>query len=140
MICEDYGKCQDGDDGSTINNKNVFDLVKDELSGSTTAFYGGKEKFAQFRRSFELDRYVFDRDTEDLVSTAVTELRRNRWTLTFIHIRSPDRIGHQGRQGADSRGYRNAVEFADELFGELRALVNEPNFRGKTAIVFTSDQ
>lgn len=116
----------------------VFDVVHD--AGGSTAAYVSKDKFDLFERSWptSIDRYAFVADNDRLTDTVVTDLRREQWSLAFVHLSGPDVAGHGS--GWLSRDYRAAVSRADGDLGRLiGGIESTPGLRGSTVLLVTAD-
>lgn len=158
----DHGFENDGDPdpcGTTViediignGYDNIFDLVKDR--GGSTAFYGNKDKFDIFRRSWNIDRWVNDKyDDErdrcdtgvryksggDFIDDFITRMKSNRYTFSIFHHRDPDKAGH-ANGGAGHNDYDTAVEASDGYLGQIFNMIdNDSSLRGRTAVIFTTD-
>lgn len=133
----DHGYLLDLDDGGYLPNgrdADIFDLV--HASGGTTGFFGSKEKFAIFNRSWKIDEYHYQKRSRMIVPIFLEQMLQRQFKYVFLHIRAPDRAGHAD-VGADSVAYRNAVAEADEYLGQvisLAALMDRD-----TGIILTAD-
>eukprot|EP00562_Extubocellulus_spinifer_P003739 CAMPEP_0178537868 /NCGR_PEP_ID=MMETSP0696-20121128/36816_1 /TAXON_ID=265572 /ORGANISM="Extubocellulus spinifer, Strain CCMP396" /LENGTH=507 /DNA_ID=CAMNT_0020170119 /DNA_START=380 /DNA_END=1903 /DNA_ORIENTATION=- len=133
----DHGYHEDADNGGYLPagpNADVFDLVHD--AGGTTAFYGSKEKFAIFDRSWNIDEYHYEKRSFRLLPLFLERMAEKQFTFAFLHIRAPDRGGH-GDVGAESDSYRDAVAEADGYLGQVMDLA--ASLEGDTGIILTAD-
>ena len=133
----DHGYTADQDDGGYLPsgpNVDIFDLVHD--AGGSTAFFGSKEKFAIFDRSWNIDEYHYMKRSFQLVPLFLERMAVRQFNFTFLHIRAPDRAGH-GDVGAASDSYRDAVVEADAYVGQVMDLA--ASLDGDTAIILTAD-
>ena len=145
LTISDHGYEEDLDNGGQLINpatgqgfENIFDLVKD--AGGSTAFFGSKEKFDLFNRSWPIDTFVFQKRGMFLVPMFLEDMNSNMYNYAFLHIRNPDRAGHKDSGGATSPFYSAEVAEADAYLGQVFDLVeNNPELRGNTAIVLTAD-
>ncbi len=134
----------------------VFDRVHD--AGKSTTLFASKDKFAVFDRSWnaihgaadndgidngpdKIDRYVFMRETGQLVSAFIADLQLSPRHYAFLHIRDPDSAGHSSAWdwtlGSD---YMNSIIGVDVYLGQLLSLLDsDSNYRNKTVIILTSD-
>ena len=137
-LVKDHGYEKDADLGGELPPMdNIFSLVAQQ--GRRSAFYGSKEKFDLLRRSWPMNRYLFEKRASRLIPQALKEISENHYTFTFLHIRSPDRAGHK-MKGSANRVYRDSVVEADGYLGKVRALIeSDPQLKENTAIVLTSD-
>lgn len=134
----------------------VFDVVHDH--GLSTALYTGKEKFQIFRQSYnsvngapdragadngrnKIDRYVYNEDTEQLVSSFIATMHTTPFNYTLLHLRDPDSAGHQDYWDVTpGSAYMKAVAKVDGLIGRLLDMVsNDPRLSGNTVIIVTAD-
>ena len=134
----------------------VFDQVHD--AGKSTALFAGKKKFAVFDRGWneqygaldstgadngrdKIDRYVYHSETATLVSEFIADLQATPRHYTFLHIRDPDSAGHgSGWNWAPDSPYMQSIIGVDTYLGSIIAVVEaDNNYRGKTAIILTSD-
>mmetsp|Transcript_13039 Transcript_13039/g.28244 ORF Transcript_13039/g.28244 Transcript_13039/m.28244 type:complete len:869 (-) Transcript_13039:121-2727(-) len=151
----DHGFEEDSDPGGTIENiigpqyagKNIFSLVK--ARGGKTSFYGNKDKFAIFERSWDLNsggsRFVCDspqrryKSGSDYIGDFVDQMKSNRYQFSFFHARDPDKAGHSGN-GEGTSAYTDAVKDCDGYLGELFEMIDDdPMLRQRTAIILTAD-
>ena len=145
LTIADHGYYEDADTGGTLVDpntgqgfQNIFDLVKE--AGGTTAFYGSKEKFAIFDRSWSIDTFVFQKRGFVLVPLFLEDMNNNMYNYAFLHVRNPDRAGHKDSGGASSPFYSAEVAEADSYLGLVFDLVqNNLELRDNTAIVLTAD-
>ena len=141
----DHGYKEDLDNGGQLTNpatgqgfENIFDLVKD--AGGTTAFFGSKEKFELFNRSWPIDTFVFQKRGMFLFPIFLEDMNNKMYNYAFLHIRNPDRAGHKDSGGATAPIYSVEVAEADAYLGQVFNLIeNNPELRGNTAIVLTAD-
>jgi len=143
QIVADHGYKEDKDHGGRLADldgrpyENIFDLVK--ARDGSTAFYGSKDKFAIFNRSWNIDVFEYQKRGKVLVPMFLEDMNSRAYTFAFLHVRNPDRAGH-GDVGADSDSYRSAVADADRYLGQIFDLIeNNSKLRGRTAIVMTAD-
>ena len=148
----DHGFANDRDPGGVIEDvigneyDNIFELVKDR--GGSTAFYGNKEKFDIFHRSWNIDRWVNDRypsrsdrykSGEDFIDDFTARMKSNHYTFSIFHHRDPDKAGHANR-GAGHDDYKTAVQASDSYLGKIFNMIdNDSSLRGRTAVILTSD-
>ncbi len=145
LTIADHGYYEDADTGGTLVDantgrgfQNIFDLVKE--AGGTTAFYGSKEKFAIFDRSWSIDTFVFQKRGFVLVPLFLDDMNNRMYNYAFLHVRNPDRAGHKDSGGASSPFYSAEVAEADSYLGQVFDLIhNNPELRDNTAIVLTAD-
>ena len=144
LIIADHGYYEDADTGGTLVDantgqgfQNIFDLVKG--AGGTTAFYGSKEKFAMFDRSWSIDTFVLQKRGFVLVPLFLEDMNKSMYNYAFLHVRNPDRAGHKDG-GASSPFYSAEVAEADSYLGQVFDLIqNNSELRDNTAIVLTAD-
>jgi len=145
LTIADHGYYEDADTGGTLVDantgqgfQNIFDLVKG--AGGTTAFYGSKEKFAMFDRSWSIDTFVLQKRGFVLVPLFLEDMNNSMYNYAFLHVRNPDRAGHKDSGGASSPLYSAEVAEADSYLGQVFDLIqNNPELRDNTAIVLTAD-
>ena len=145
LTIADHGYKEDLDNGGQLINpttgqgfENIFDLVKD--AGGTTAFFGSKEKFELFNRSWPIDTFVFQKRGMILVPMFLEDMNSKMYNYAFLHIRNPDRAGHKDSGGATAPVYSVEVAEADAYLGHVFDLIeNNSELRGNTAIVLTAD-
>ena len=144
LIIADHGYYEDADTGGTLVDantgqgfQNIFDLVTN--AGGTTAFYGSKEKFAIFDRSWSINAFVLQKRGFVLVPLFLEDMNKSMYNYAFLHVRNPDRAGHKDG-GASSPFYSAEVAEADSYLGQVFDLIqNNPELRDNTAIVLTAD-
>ena len=145
LTIADHGYYEDADTGGTLVDantgqgfQNIFDLVTN--AGGTTAFYGSKEKFAIFDRSWSIDTFVLQKRGFVLVTLFLEDMNNRMYNYAFLHVRNPDRAGHKDSGGASSPFYSAEVAEADSYLGQVFDLIqNNPELRDNTAIVLTAD-
>lgn len=145
LTVAEHGYFEDADNGGKLINpatgegfENIFDLVKD--AGGTTAFYGSKEKFALFDRSWSIDTFVFQKRGMVLVPMFLEDMNKQTYNYAFLHVRNPDRAGHKDSGGATAPGYSAEVAEADSYLGQVFHLIeNNPELLDNAAIVLTAD-
>ena len=145
LTIADHGYYEDADTGGTLVDantgqgfQNIFDLVTN--AGGTTAFYGSKEKFAIFDRSWSIDTFVLQKRGFVLVPLFLEDMNNRMYNYAFLHVRNPDRAGHKDSGGASSPFYSAEVAEADSYLGQVFDLIqNNPELRDNTAIVLTAD-
>ena len=145
LTIADHGYKEDLDNGGQLINpttgqgfENIFDLVKD--AGGTTAFFGSKEKFELFNRSWPIDTFVFQKRGMHLVPLFLEDMNNKMYNYAFLHIRNPDRAGHKDSGGASAPVYSVEVAEADAYLGQVFDLIeNNPELSDNTAIVLTAD-
>lgn len=71
------------------------------------------------------------------MSKAVQHFREHKPQLLFVHLDHIDTAGH--RAGWHTPVYREAVELADRLTGDLLSAVEEAGLLGETAFLLTAD-
>jgi predicted AlkP superfamily pyrophosphatase or phosphodiesterase len=132
----------------------VFDVVHD--SGRSTALFGGKDKFVLYDVSYDetngaanqrgRDKIAFffsesdgpPKYSETLNQRFIEEMGRKHFNYVLVHYRDPDSVGHQLRWGSST--YRWAIRGVDEYLGAvLRLVETDPELKGKTAIILTTD-
>lgn len=145
LVVADHGYKEDLDNGGQLINpatgqgfENIFDLVKD--AGGTTAFFGSKEKFALFDRSWPIDTFVFQKRGMFLIPLFLEDMNSKMYNYAFLHIRNPDRAGHKDSGGATAPVYSAEVAEADAYLGQVFDLVeSNSELLDNTAIVLTAD-
>ena len=145
LTIADHGYYEDADTGGTLVDantgqgfQNIFDLVTN--AGGTTAFYGSKEKFAIFDRSWSIDTFVLQKRGFVLVPLFLEDMNNRMYNYAFLHVRNPDRAGHKDSGGASSPFYSAEVAEADSYLGQVFDLIqSNPELRDNTAIVLTAD-
>ena len=145
LTIADHGYYEDADTGGTLVDantgqgfQNIFDLVTN--AGGTTAFYGSKEKFAMFDRSWSIDTFVLQKRGFVLVPLFLEDMNNRMYNYAFLHVRNPDRAGHKDSGGASSPFYSAEVAEADSYLGQVFDLIqSNPELRDNTAIVLTAD-
>lgn len=148
--------------GATIHQKkgeyvaSVFDVVHG--SGLRASAYVSKSKLALFDQSYdgysadaeygavdslngEIDRFVFDSDSEDLVRTMVRDLKSDPTAFSFLHVRDPDSKGHLWSWSLSSWSpYMRAVRRVDRMLGRvLDTIDSDPRLAGNTVVILTAD-
>jgi hypothetical protein len=106
----------------------------------STAFFGAKQKFSIFNRSWnaDIDRMLI-RDGDDLnvMRAARTDLVKGARDFTFVHFGHADVTGHA--KGFMSPAYLNAVQKVDGMVGQLiEAIETHPELAG-TVVILTAD-
>ena len=148
LLIDEHGYRVDKDDGEKLEDangqpfENIFDLVA--ASGGTTAFYGSKDKFEAFERSWKMDRYEMQLRAKNLVPVFLEDMNAKAYTFAFLHVRSADRAGHKdagiGNGGAAKPLYLEAVQEADGYLGQVMELIEQNDeLRGSTAIIVTAE-
>jgi len=138
----DHGYAVDSDNGRASEARladleNVFGLVKD--AGGRTGFYGSKEKFEVFDRSWPIDRFRYAKKGGPLVQEFLRDMGEDPFSYVYLHLKAPDRAGHLGTGAADP-SYRRAVAEAAGYVGEVLDLVKSvQELRDDTAIILTAD-
>jgi len=135
----------------------MFDVAHD--AGLATSLATSKTKFWLFEQSFgwdsgardttgddqgssKIDLFLFGDRTADIAGATADRLRRTTArSLDFIHFAAPDIAGHSYdwivKPGTP---YFKSVEEVDRGLGTiLEAIDADPDLRGKTAIILTSD-
>jgi arylsulfatase A-like enzyme len=134
----------------------AFDVVHDR--GLRTGAYVSKSKFVLFDRSYDgkhgapdttgadngrdkIDVFVYERDTEALVSRFVADATADPARYTFVHLRDPDSAGHEWSWSLNVRSpYMQAVRRMDRLVGKILDLVeSDPRLAGRTSLIITAD-
>ena len=141
----DHGYKEDLDNGGQLINpatgqgfENIFGLVKE--AGGTTSFFGSKEKFDLFNRSWPIDTFVYQKRGMFLVPHFLEDMNNKIYNYAFLHIRNPDRAGHKDSGGATAPVYSVEVAEADAYLGQVFDLIeNNPELSDNTAIVLTAD-
>ena len=148
LIIDEHGYKEDKDHGGELIDangqpfENIFDLVA--ANGGTTAFYGSKDKFVVFPRSWKMDHYEMQLRAKNLVPMFLEDMNTNAYTYAFLHVRSADRAGHKdagiGKGGAAKPLYLEAVQEADGYLGQVMELIEQnDDLRGSTAIIVTAE-
>ena len=148
LIIDEHGYKEDKDLGGKLVDaegrpfENIFELVA--ARGGTTAFYGSKEKFALFERSWKMDHYEMQLRAKNLVPMFLEDMNVNAHAYAFLHVRSADRAGHKdsgiGMGGAAKPLYMEAVQEADGYLGQVMELIEQNDeLRGSTAIIVTAE-
>jgi len=148
LIVDQHGFSEDKDDGGKLVDadehpfENIFDLVA--ANGGKTGFYGSKDKFAVFDRSWKMDHYEMQLRAKNLVPIFLEDMNTKLYNFAFLHVRSADRAGHKdsgnGNGGAAKPMYLEAVQEADGYLGQVMDLIEQnAGLRGKTAIIVTAD-
>ena len=153
----DFNQWDPAIDTNTVHDEageyvaSVFDVVHD--NGLRTAAFVSKEKMEMIELSWG-DNGAADLTGEDngtdkidafertapveLMSIAIDELETNLPAYTFIHIRTPDEVGHRSTWG--SPAYLGAVAQSDGLLGDLIAAIqSNDDLANRTAVIVTSD-
>jgi len=135
----------------------MFDVAHD--AGLATSLATSKTKFWLFEQSYswdsgardttgddqgssKIDLFLFGDRTVDIAGATADRLRRTTGrSLDFIHFAAPDIAGHSFdwvvKPGTP---YFKSVEEVDRGLGTiLDAIESDPDLRGKTAIILTSD-
>ncbi len=134
----------------------IFDVV--ESADLRSGVYVSKPKLAVLNQSFDgvaadskyaspdslngdIDRFVFDSDSEDLTQRMVSELRADPTAFTFLHIRDPDSKGHVWSWSLISWSpYMRSIRRVDRMLGYvLDGIEADPQLRGNTVVVLTAD-
>lgn len=115
-------------------------------AGLHTALYYGKSKLLALapRDSADLRRgpargnaHWGDGDTVALATAFATDFPRERFALTFVHLRSPDLAGHD--KGWMSPAYLDAVREADRAVGQILDAIGASDVAGSTWVLLTAD-
>ena len=89
--------------------ESIFDIAHDH--GHSTALYASKTKFILFQQSWgqengredligidngtnKFDKFQIDTDVSLLVDSVIADIEAQAFDLSFIHLRSPDSVGH----------------------------------------------
>ena len=134
----------------------IFDVV--ESASLRSGVYVSKPKLALFKESYDgvaadagyasgdslngnIDRFVYDSDSEDLVQRMVRELQSDPTAFTFLHIRDPDSKGHLWSWSLISWSpYMRAVRRVDRMLGYvLDGIEADPQLAGNTVVIVTAD-
>ena len=127
----------------------VFDVAHEQ--GLRTALFTGKSKFVLFEQSYgglggageeiaqsKIDHYLFNEDTEVLVTNFLDEMKQDPFQYTFFHFRDPDSAGHAHGWGGEE--WNTAVERVDGFLGRILDTIEQDDIlRGQTALVLTAD-
>ncbi len=129
----------------------MFDVAHDH--GLTTAMYASKTKFSIYSQTYndaggpdevgadngrkKIDTVVIDMDVAALVAKLVNQLEHNPPNLTFLHLGTPDAMGHGG--GLGHPPYMAAVQQVDALLGHLLSTLQNGKLANKTALIITAD-
>lgn len=132
------------DPGTTLHESaqryvpGIFDVVRD--GGGTTGMFVTKDKFRFLERSWStIDRFEQTEDRDrPMVRAVAREMRSAPRTFSFLHLGTPDRVGHE--RGGMSPAYLRAVSRADRNLGRvLAAIKDNPGLRQRLLLVVTSD-
>lgn len=134
----------------------IFDVV--ESADLRAGVYVSKPKLALFNESYDgvapdaeypsadslngnIDRFVYDSDSEDLTQRMVRDLRADPTAFTFLHIREPDSKGHLWSWSLISWSpYMRAVRRVDRMLGYvLDGIEADPHLAGNTVVILTAD-
>jgi hypothetical protein len=132
----------------------TFDVVHD--AGYSTAMYASKFKFIIFEQSYnatpgpthpdvedEISTYYGPESTASMQSALLSGLAANNFKYTFVHYADLDDAGHSSLASGGGWGnssYMTAIGTVDNYLGQLFNLVtNDPELKGKTAIVLSAD-
>lgn len=116
----------------------VFTAVDE--AGGHSAVFAGKSKFALFQRSWPeaVDRWTYDENVAALTKLARADLVQRDRELTFLHLASPDLVGH--KRGFMSPAYLRAVAATDRQVGMLlTAIDRHPDLAEGLTVVLTAD-
>ncbi len=153
----DFNQWDDRVDTNTIHDEageyvaSVFDVVHD--NGLKTAGFVSKRKLVIMDLTWsdngapdvtgadngtdKIDVWLRD-DPASVTAAAIGELIADPPEYTFLHLRSPDEIGHANQWGSPE--YEAAVQESDALLGDvLDAIANNAELAGTTAVIVTSD-
>jgi len=154
-----HGLSFNNDDGRTLEQihgsyvAGVFDVAHD--NGLTTGMYASKSKFALFDRSWngtngaidstgvdngrdKIDTYVYNADTDALISAFLSNMTTSPHRYTFIHLVDPDLAGHA--YGWESREYYASIVKVDGLLGRILDCIDgDARFALTTHIVVVAD-
>ncbi len=130
----------------------IFDVVHD--AGGSTALFATKGKFDFIDRSYDglngapdvtgaddgtdkIDTYRRS-DSVTMTTKLVEALTTSRPTFSMLHLRDPDRAGHEF--GFMSPEYLQAVRDMDVQLGRLLdAVAGDPHLAASTVVVLTTD-
>ena len=119
----------------------VFDVTGG--AALNAVLFTSKEKFAVFHRSYKdnIDAYVYDKNTKRLTNRFVDSLRTGNYAYAFLHLRDTDTNGHRfGWRLWWWHPYANAIRKSDRMIGKvLAAIDDDPDLRGRTAVIVTAD-
>jgi hypothetical protein len=148
----------------------VYDVVHDR--GGTTAEYAGKDKFIIHEWSYDLDSGRLDQvtppdDTRDKIgtfewTTDAGDSTAADWNssvllgkfidgsnkpeydfnFVFLHLKGPDKVGHQAASPWNSATWDNAVKDVDSRLGTVLSMVESSGNKAwydNTVIVITAD-
>jgi hypothetical protein len=134
----------------------IFDVV--ERASLRSGVYVSKPKLALFNESYDggaadtgyasadslngnIDRFVYDSDSEDLTRRMIRDLRADPTAFTFLHIRDPDSKGHMWSWNLISWSpYMRAVRRVDRMLGYVFDEIDaDPRLAGNTVVILTAD-
>ncbi len=122
----------------------VFSVAK--VAGLTTAMFFSKEKLDFLANPDNLDfvygpqrhrKISVDNSADAIADAFNTAWSSNKYALTFIHLREPDKAGHWW--GWMSKSYLRAAANADRAVGRILATVADSGAQEKTAVLVTAD-
>jgi len=134
----------------------MFDVAHDH--GLRTAVYASKKKFVLYDISYDkrfggpdmvgedngrdkIGRYVFEEEAGIMLGRYITEIEKNPFHLTMIHMRDTDSAGHwKGWDLTEDSHYLAALRREDKFIGRLLQVIQASyKMRGKTALIVTTD-
>jgi hypothetical protein len=129
----------------------MFDVAHD--LGLSTAMFATKSKFSLYTQTYneaggpdtigqdngrkKIDTVVISADVAAVVGSLISQLENAPPNLTFLHLGSPDAMGHGFGWGTPQ--YLAAVQEVDALLGRLLITIQSGNLANQTAIIITAD-
>jgi predicted AlkP superfamily pyrophosphatase or phosphodiesterase len=113
----------------------IFDLAN--AAGIDTYMVVGKMKLRQITEPESTDIFEFIDDGDDTIASRATELIARNFGLLFVHLPTPDLIGHN--YGWLSPEQLDALRRSDEALGTILSALDKYHIRETTLIIVTSD-
>lgn len=118
-----------------IEATTIFDVAAG--AGLRCGFFASKAKLAFLAPPEALAVAVIESDIAALMDRVLAEMSADPLDLAFIHLRSPDSVGHES--GWMSAEYLAAVRSTDEQIGRLLDVLSARELLATTDIIITAD-
>ncbi len=115
----------------------IFGTLRAQRPGARIAIFHDWDGFARLVERGVADIVEHPKGAQATTDRAVTYLKAERPTLTFIHLDHVDDAGHTHGHGTPK--YYAAVEEADRLIGQVLVGLNDAGIAERTVVLVTSD-
>jgi predicted AlkP superfamily pyrophosphatase or phosphodiesterase len=115
----------------------IFSVLRADTASARIGIFHDWDGFARLVERGVANVVENPKGAQATVDRAVAYIKKERPTLTFIHLDHVDHAGHE--QGHGTPEYYAAVEEADRLIGRVLHAVREAGIAGTTMVLVTSD-